>query len=151
MSNLAEELRVRGGVDDSKIEPERARPGPSVESIEARVIDYEVTILDFSPDNIEPRRLRSQDDDAAMVGTGAILERSDTQELALAHRKSPGMLFACMVAEGSLSTGAPKPGRVCIFPTHDTVVLPERCLDSPEVKLVELFIFLDGGVRNVDL
>ena len=86
-----------------------------------------------------------------MVAAGAILERIVTHVLALVQRKSPGMHLACLVAEGSLSTKAPKPSRVCLVPTHDTVVFPERCLKSPEVKLVELFIFLDGGVRNVDL
>jgi hypothetical protein len=151
VSHLAEELRVHGGIDDGKVEPERARPRPSVESIEDGVIDYEVAILDFGPDKMEIRGLRCEDDDAAMVAARAILERIEIHELALGQWNSPGMRFAGMAAEGSLSTRAPKPGCVCIFPTHDTVVLLERCLDSPEVKLVELFIFLDGGVRNVDL
>ena len=142
---------MHGGINDGKIEPERARPGPSIVSIEGGVIDYEVAILDFSPGKGEIRRLRSEDDDAPMVAAGTILERIETHEPALAQRNSPGMLFACTAAEDSLSTRAPNPGRVCIPPTHDTVVLPERCLDSPEVKLVELFIFFDGGVRNVDL
>lgn len=114
------------------------------------MVDNNVVIPDLCPDEIEAGCFRVHHGRASMVGTGARVERSFLKDGALCFRRKERVLLALFTAKETFSTVTTDLGLVCILPAHDTVVLPTRGLDAPNVELVNCFGLLNGGVGNVD-
>lgn len=115
------------------------------------MVNDQVVILHFSPNQAEMWLVGVQNKSSAVVASRAHFNGRHVDGRAEAEGCSPEIRLALITAENAFAAVAANPsGFVRFAAALDAIVLPQRCLHSPQVQLVDLFIACDGSVGNID-